>query len=85
MHTDGETTLHALAIKLNSLLYSLHGEYTLDEVTNVLYPTFASVDDATYDNASIDTLAFELDSLPDILAFETDLLYELENQNCMEP
>ena len=84
VYIDGETTLDALAMELDSLLYSVHGEYALDEVTIELDPIFASVDDAIYDIASIDTLAFELDSMFDILAFEADLPFELENQSIMD-
>ena len=45
---------------------------------------YASVNDAIYDIASIDNLAFELDSMFDILVFEADLPHELENENCIE-
>ena len=48
-------------------------------------PTFARVDDAIYDIASIDTIVFELNLMLNILVFEADLPYELENQSCMEP
>ena len=79
VYTDGETTLHALAIELDLLLYSKHGEYELNEVTIEFDPIFASVDDAIYNIASIDTLAFELNSLFDIMVFKADLPYALEN------
>ena len=36
VYTDGETSLHALAMELDSHLYSKHGEYALDEVKNEL-------------------------------------------------
>ena len=83
-YSDGETTLDAVAIELDSLLYSVHGEYALDEVTIELDPIFASVDDAFCDTASLDSLAFELDSMFDILVFEADLSFEQENQNIMD-
>ena len=70
-------------MELDSLLYSKHGEYALNEVTIVLGPIYACVNDAIYDIASIDTLAFELDSMFDILVFEADLPHELENENHM--
>ena len=85
VYTDGETSLHALAMELDSLLYTKHGEYALEEVTIEFDPIFASADGAIYDIASIDTLAFELDSMLDILVFEADLPYKLENQSCMKP
>ena len=80
VYTDGKTTLHALAMKLDSLLYSIHGEYALDEVTIVFDPIYASVNDAIYDITSIDTLAFEPNSMFNILVFEADLPHELENE-----
>ena len=78
VYTDGETTLRALAMELDLLLYSKHGEYALDEVTIEMDLIFASVDGAIYDIASIDILAFDLNSLFDILVFEADLPYELK-------
>ena len=83
VYTDGETSLHALAMELDSLLYTKHGEYALEEVTIEFDLIFASADGANYDIASIDILAFELDSMFDILVFEADLPHELENENCM--
>ena len=41
----GETALHATAMEFGILLYSEYGEYTLDEVTIMLEPIFASADD----------------------------------------
>ena len=80
-HTDGETSLYALALELDTLLYSEHGEYVLDEETIVLESISASVEDVTYDMESLDALAFELDLLFDILVFEADMSCELENEN----
>ena len=84
IYIDGETTLDTLAMELDSLLYSVHGVYALDEVTIELDPIFASVDNKIFDNASLDILAFELDSMFDILVFEADLPAELGNQTSLE-
>ena len=59
MYTDGEITLNTLAIELDSLLYSKHGEYALDKMSIVLDPLYACVNNTIYGNANIDTLAYK--------------------------
>ena len=66
-------------MQLNLLLYSKHGEYAYNEVTIEIDPILTSVDNEIYDTVGIDTLAFDLDSRLDILVFEANLPYELEN------
>src|SRR5690242_14509308 len=80
----GEADLDTLVIDFNSFFYSKHKKHVLDKMTNVFNSIYATLNNKVYGNASIDTLAFKLDSMFVILVFETDLSFELGNQISMD-
>jgi len=84
VYTDGGIVLDTSAMELNFLLYLNYGDDALNEVTIVLDPIFASVDDAFCDIANIKILVLELDSLFDILVFKADLQDDMANQSSTE-
>ena len=75
MHDNGETTLHATAMELDSLLYFKYGEYVLDEVTIMLELFFDSVHDKDLNKTeSLNALDYKLKPLLVTLGFEQDTL-----------